>query len=75
MQVGYKELCIHMASDHGGLEEVMAKDERKEIRELVDDSTMFDKHDESSFDWNSCMSNVLSRLNFRCTSLPKMRGT
>ena len=53
-----------MASDHGGLEEVMAKDERKEIRELVDDSTMFDKHDESSFDWNSCMSNVLSRLNF-----------
>jgi len=35
-QVGYKELCIHMASDHGGLEEVMAKDEREEIRELVE---------------------------------------
>ena len=33
--VGYKELCIHMASDHGGLEEVMAKDERQEIRNLV----------------------------------------
>ena len=36
MQVGYKELCIHMDSDHGGLEEVMAKDEREEIRELVE---------------------------------------
>lgn len=35
-QVGYKELCIHMASDHGGLEEVMAKDEREEIRDLVE---------------------------------------
>jgi len=34
-QVGYKELCIHMASDHGGLEEVMSKDERHEIRNLV----------------------------------------
>jgi len=35
-QVGYKELCIHMASDHGGLEAVMAKDEREEIRDLVE---------------------------------------
>ena len=35
-QVGYKELCIHMASDHGGLEGVMAKDEREEIRDLVE---------------------------------------
>jgi len=34
-QVGYKELCIHMASDHGGLEEVMSNDERQEIRDLV----------------------------------------
>ena len=34
-QVGYKELCIHMAGDHGGLEEVMSKDDRKEIRDLV----------------------------------------
>ena len=25
IQVGYKELCIHMASDHGGLEQVTAK--------------------------------------------------
>ena len=33
--MGYKELCIHMASDHGGLEEVMSKDERHEIRNLV----------------------------------------
>ena len=23
IQVGYKELCIHMASEHGGLEEVI----------------------------------------------------
>ena len=36
IQVGYKELCIHMASDHGGLEEVMAKDEREEIRDLIE---------------------------------------
>ena len=35
MQVGYKELCIHMASDHGGLERVMANDEREGIRDLV----------------------------------------
>ena len=35
-QVGYKELCIHMASDHGGLEEVMANDEREGIRDLVE---------------------------------------
>ena len=36
--LGYKELCIHMVSDHGGLEEVMAKDEREGIRpwELVE---------------------------------------
>ena len=34
-QVGYKELCIHMASDHGGLEKVMAEDEREEVRDLV----------------------------------------
>ena len=34
--MGYKELCIHMASYHGGLEEVMARDEREEIRELVE---------------------------------------
>jgi len=34
-QVGYKELCIHMASDHGGLERVMTEDEREEVRDLV----------------------------------------
>ena len=34
-QVGYKELCIHMASDHGGLERVMAEDEREEVRDLI----------------------------------------
>ena len=31
MQVGYKELCIHMASHHGGLEEVMAKGEMEAV--------------------------------------------
>ena len=36
MQVGYKELCIHMASNHGGLEEVMAKDKSDEIRDLLE---------------------------------------
>ena len=35
LQVGYKELCIHMAGDHGGLEEVMSRDERQSIRDLV----------------------------------------
>jgi len=34
-KVGYKEFCIHMASYHGGLEEVMKEDEREEIRALV----------------------------------------
>ena len=34
-RVGYKELCIHMASSHGGLERVMRKDKREEIRALV----------------------------------------
>ena len=35
LHVGYKELCIHMASDHGGLERVMANDEREGVRDLV----------------------------------------
>ena len=34
-QVGYKELCIHMANLHGGLERVMAKDKRQGIKDLV----------------------------------------
>ena len=34
-QVGYKELCIHMANLHGGLERVMAKDKRQGIEDLV----------------------------------------
>ena len=34
-RVGYKELCIHMASSHGGLERVMRMDKREEIRALV----------------------------------------
>ena len=34
-QVGYKELCTHMANLHGGLERVMAKDERQGIKDLV----------------------------------------
>jgi len=35
LQVGYKELCIHIPSDHGGLERVMANDEREGVRDLV----------------------------------------
>ena len=34
-QVGYKELCIHMANLHGGLERAMAKDKRQGIKDLV----------------------------------------
>ena len=33
-QVGYKELCTHMANLHGGLERVMAKDKRQGIKDL-----------------------------------------
>ena len=35
VQMGYKELCIHMASVHGGLERVMANDSREEVRALL----------------------------------------
>ena len=35
VQMGYKELCIHMASVHGGLERVMANDPREEVRALL----------------------------------------
>ena len=34
-QVGYKELCFHMADLHGGLERVMTKDKRHGIKDLV----------------------------------------
>jgi len=34
-QMGYKELCIHMASVHGGLERVMANDSREDMRALL----------------------------------------
>ena len=34
-QVGYKELCTHMANLHNGLERVMAKDKRQGIKDLV----------------------------------------
>ena len=35
VQMGYKELCIHMASVHGGLERVLANDSREEMRALL----------------------------------------
>ena len=35
-QMGYKEFCIHMAAEHGGLREVMEQDEREEVRRLVE---------------------------------------
>ena len=35
VQMGYKELCIHMASVHGGLERVMANDSREEMRAVL----------------------------------------
>jgi len=33
--MGYKEFSIHMSNDHGGLEELMKKDLREEVRKLV----------------------------------------
>ena len=33
-KMGYKEFCIHMSNDHGGLLEVMAEDKRPELREI-----------------------------------------
>ena len=35
-QMGYKEFCIHMGAEHGGLRKVMEQDEREEVRRLVD---------------------------------------
>ena len=31
-QMGYKEFCIHMSNEHGGLEEVLAEHSRPEVR-------------------------------------------
>ena len=33
-KMGYKEFCIHMSIDHGGLLEIMAEDERPELRDI-----------------------------------------
>ena len=30
----HQEFCIHMANEHGGLEEVLRADERRELREV-----------------------------------------
>jgi len=35
-KMGYKEFTIHMSNEHGGLEEVMIKDHREEVRALAD---------------------------------------
>jgi len=32
--MGYKEFCIHMGNEHGGLDEVLAEDDRTEVREM-----------------------------------------
>ena len=34
-KMGYKEFCIHMSTEHGGLKTVMEKDGREEVRRLV----------------------------------------
>ena len=34
-KMGYKEFCIHMGSEHGGLEQVMGQDEREEVRKML----------------------------------------
>ena len=34
-KMGYKEFCIHMSNDHGGLEEVLAKCDDEKIREIA----------------------------------------
>jgi len=33
--MGYKEFCIHMGNEHGGLEEVLSEDSRQEVRDIV----------------------------------------
>jgi len=35
-EMGYKELCIHMSNEHGGLEAVMSNDPRPEIQEILE---------------------------------------
>jgi len=35
-EMGYKELCIHMSNEHGGLEAVMMNDERPEVRQILE---------------------------------------
>jgi len=32
--MGYKEFCIHMGNEHGGLDEVLAEDDRPEVRAM-----------------------------------------
>ena len=34
-KMGYKEFCIHMSNDHGGLEEVLTKYDKANIREIA----------------------------------------
>jgi len=34
-KMGYKEFCIHMSTEHGGLKTVMEKDQREDVRRLV----------------------------------------
>jgi len=34
-QMGYKEHCIHMSNEHGGLEEVLAEHPRPEVRAVA----------------------------------------
>jgi len=34
-QMGYKEHCIHMSNEHGGLEEVLAEHTRPEVRAVA----------------------------------------
>ena len=33
-KIGYKEFCIHSSNEHGGLLEIMAEDERPELRDI-----------------------------------------
>ena len=34
-RMGYKEFVIHMANDHGGLEEIMSEHEDEEFRKMI----------------------------------------
>ena len=44
-KMGYKEFCIHMSNEHGGLLDVLREDGRPELKEIAD--RLEDEEDEN----------------------------